>query len=718
MQSVRLSAPSLTAFKRIDLAVEPRAILNVVDTAGTKAVADSASSSALLRELAVLLLCPPAPFVNSLAQPVLLAKEELLADNVDAACQRQRQILASVLAAAIPEIALTLFNGGLLLQELMEARPLESTSADSFEVLEHALAFWGSASQDRTVRAKLQEQRLPFVLYQLLRRKAGTPSKAEGGMLASLPAAVVTGVVDLIKGLVVGHTGLEAELADLLIEDLEHLSEQRDMDFVNKVFLPLIKVEKAVPVTLGPARSNAESGQGAILSGISSLVESGEATTSGPSSFLASALLAQQQKNCLKLAFEQIVGDRASKAQAQKLLDASWSKVHAWSASSAASTERWTDDLALWRLLEHRGPCVLLTSGRSERSGRPAVFGAFWQAKVPKVPSLPAHADPSSCPAHELDATEGDFCFCYQPAQASHHHFTPAEDLPLAQIAVQDEDGVRGVGLTIGGSFLVAGYGCEFEQGICDGSGCLEELDEVTVVGVPTPLDGSSSIPEDFTIEASEIWVLEPGHQPESANQSKASEKDSEQTRLTSLTRDCIHPWVLKSSPYNLFRAAPVYMVPAHLSVKAAVQILLKREGEAGISSSFMGAPIADLQELTVGQLYEQFLADADGAQELNQVLDLKYDRQKVIRDTTEIEGLKKLDTASSDGTEGLSEQIAAYYVPEMSFFAQFEAKGGVTKIITVTLASLTLWRAGALAASWRTWLQDLSAFSQIPLFF
>lgn len=197
------------------------------------------------------------------------------------------------MAASIPEIALTLFDRGLLLKELTEARPQESTSADSFEALEHALTFWGSASQDHTVCAKLQEQRLPFVLYQLLRRRGGATSKAEEGMLASLPAAVVTGVVDLIKGLVVGHASLEAELADLLIEDLEHLSEQRDMDFVNKVFLPLIKVEKAVPVTLGPARSNTESGQGAILSGISSLVESSEATAPGPSSFLASSLLAQ-----------------------------------------------------------------------------------------------------------------------------------------------------------------------------------------------------------------------------------------------------------------------------------------------------------------------------------------------------------------------------------------------------------------------------------------
>jgi hypothetical protein len=61
---------------------------------------------------------------------------------------------------------------------------------------------------------------------------------------------------------------------------------------------------------------------------------------------------------------------------------------------------------------------------------------------------------------------------------------------------------------------------------------------------------------------------------------------------------------------------------------------------------------------------------------------------------------------------------MAAFYVPQMSFFAQFEAKGGVAKIISVTLASLKLWKSSPLAESWSMWLQELHSFSQIPLFF
>jgi hypothetical protein len=75
-------------------------------------------------------------------------------------------------------------------------------------------------------------------------------------MLAAVSPQVVTGIVDLVRTLVAGHESLEGELADLLIEDLERLSRHRDMDFVNKVFIPLIKVERTLPVTLGAARTS------------------------------------------------------------------------------------------------------------------------------------------------------------------------------------------------------------------------------------------------------------------------------------------------------------------------------------------------------------------------------------------------------------------------------------------------------------------------------
>jgi len=104
----------------------------------------------------VLLLSPPAPFVNSLAHPVTFSGELLAGQTEDSGKTRQRQILASVLAASISEIAHGILDRGLLLKELTEPLPRDP-SAGRFEELEHALTFWASASQDRTVRKRLQD---------------------------------------------------------------------------------------------------------------------------------------------------------------------------------------------------------------------------------------------------------------------------------------------------------------------------------------------------------------------------------------------------------------------------------------------------------------------------------------------------------------------------------------------------------------------------------
>ena len=49
---------------------------------------------------------------------------------------------------------------------------------------------------------------------------------------------------------------------------------------------------------------------------------------------------------------------------------------------------------------------------------------------------------------------------------------------------------------------------------------------------------------------------------------SRVSELEAEQTKLTTLSSECRHPWVTPSSSFNLFRATPVYMVPSHLTIK------------------------------------------------------------------------------------------------------------------------------------------------------
>lgn len=59
-------------------------------------------------------------------------------------------------------------------------------------------------------------------------------------------------MIELIKQLTAGNESLEIEMSAMLMKDLEHMGHIRDMNFVNKVFLQLLRIEKSVPICLWP----------------------------------------------------------------------------------------------------------------------------------------------------------------------------------------------------------------------------------------------------------------------------------------------------------------------------------------------------------------------------------------------------------------------------------------------------------------------------------
>jgi hypothetical protein len=68
-------------------------------------------------------------------------------------------------------------------------------------------------------------------------------------------------------------------------------------------------------------------------------------------------------------------------------------------------------------------------------------------------------------------------------------------------------------------------------------------------------------------------------------------------------------------------------MVPAHLTIEKIAQILLKRAGEEGITAVFSSNAIQNMAEMTLESVFEQFFENAEQAEGLNRILDLKYDR-------------------------------------------------------------------------------------------
>ena len=88
-----------------------------------------------------------------------------------------------------------------------------------------------------------------------------------------------------------------------------------------------------------------------------------------------------------------------------------------------------------------------------------------------------------------------------------------------------------------------------------------------------------------------------------------------------------------------------------------------------------------------------------------------------MLRATKEVDALTGLREGKIS-METMNETIASHYPPKMSFYDQFESKGGVAKIIRVAQESLKLWKKKELAESWDLWLKELDSFSNIPLFF
>jgi len=57
-------------------------------------------------------------------------------------------------------------------------------------------------------------------------------------------------IVELILRISAGNKEIEQQLTNTVIGDLETLKSKRDMFFINKILLPLIKNEETVPLCL------------------------------------------------------------------------------------------------------------------------------------------------------------------------------------------------------------------------------------------------------------------------------------------------------------------------------------------------------------------------------------------------------------------------------------------------------------------------------------
>lgn len=184
-------------------------------------------------------------------------------------------------------------------------------------------------------------------------------------------------IVELILRISAGNKLIEQSLTNTVIGDLETLKSKRDMFFINKVLLPLIKNEETLPLCL----IDSNVGQDWNLN-IDSLSQSGEAKTqkSDYSQFLPSSLIENELKPVLIKAFKEIVG-KVSTSQANYTVSGSWTNVQ-----TITQIQQIGGFPQLWTSIQGKGPLIILIRGES-KAGKKLLFGGYCSKTMPMAPA-------------------------------------------------------------------------------------------------------------------------------------------------------------------------------------------------------------------------------------------------------------------------------------------------------------------------------------------
>ena len=262
IESLRIAAPDLGASNKIDLQVKEGYLVDILSLL-SNSTAERELQTKVLVQLIVLLLIPPQPFVNSLVDAHSFTLNHLL-DNSSSAfaldsqdALTQRETLVSILSVSKAKIASDVYERGLILERILLPESLQEKEGASAK-LNHALKFWLNVSQESKIKEKLANDKLPLKLYSNLRQKNPEQFNKIIRKDNVVTEAELSLMIDLIKQLTSGSPTLESQLAEELMSDLDYLSKIRDMDFVNKVFLPLLRIEKTVPICFWPYDSDNE----------------------------------------------------------------------------------------------------------------------------------------------------------------------------------------------------------------------------------------------------------------------------------------------------------------------------------------------------------------------------------------------------------------------------------------------------------------------------
>lgn len=130
-------------------------------------------------------------------------------------------------------------------------------------------------------------------------------------------------LVFTIRDLVLGGEEEIETFSSLLKADIILASDKGDVDFINKVIVPILHAEEKIPITISTIDESALKKGEAKLRPI---YAAGEAATSGSDNFfLKTTILSKKQKGVFAQKFKELSGDKVENFG--KMMDSKWDLI-------------------------------------------------------------------------------------------------------------------------------------------------------------------------------------------------------------------------------------------------------------------------------------------------------------------------------------------------------------------------------------------------------
>jgi hypothetical protein len=199
--------------------------------------------------LNMLLMIPPAPFINSKLEIFNFATEMLLKpQNQSITMQNQMQNLACISAVSSSKLALYISAH---LRDQLEAA---ATALLQKEITPQHQTLIGfilrntlCLANNQKVKTHLQTNKMPLRLYKAI--KEDDPIKA-GRIIRQLEPKLKTIVLRFVLKISSENAELERELTQEVLRDMDHLTTITDPYFIEHVFSQFLHNESRLPVSI------------------------------------------------------------------------------------------------------------------------------------------------------------------------------------------------------------------------------------------------------------------------------------------------------------------------------------------------------------------------------------------------------------------------------------------------------------------------------------